>query len=215
VHISGSYNGVAGVRYWVKIEWGDGRRSWARVNRQTGTFTASHRYRDDYPTGTSADDFTITATVIGRDGTHNLRILTVTNDAPHIIGSPLDNVWTNRYARTYVAGWFSDAGWRDTHTISIDWGDGDTSSWNLWRGSRRIWKSHIYDAPGTYTVTLTVIDDDGGQDTQIVDIAVDHSRPDWCNGDWWSRSRSCRCWGNPSGHHCWSNHWRNQYRYSW
>jgi len=97
----------------------------------------------------------------------------------------------------------------------IDWGDGTTTSWDLYRGSRYFWKSHRYDAPGTYSATITITDDDGGVSTQSADIIVDHSRPDWCNSYWWSQSRTCRCWSEPSGHHCWSNYWRYQYRYYW
>ena len=52
---------------------------------------------------------------------------------------------------------FTDAGSADTHTISVSWGDGATTSG----------LSHAYAAPGLYAVSATVGDDDGGEDTRV------------------------------------------------
>ncbi|HEX6130245.1 MAG TPA: PKD domain-containing protein, partial [Actinomycetota bacterium] len=53
----------------------------------------------------------------------------------------------------------------DTHTCSIDWGDGATTS--------GCGGAHTYAAGGTYTVTVTATDDDGGVGTDAKSLTVD------------------------------------------
>lgn len=69
---------------------------------------------------------------------------------------------------------YSDPGVADTHTVSIDWGDG-TETVDL-RGRRGRPTSaragHTYAQPGTYTVTATVVDDDGGTMTSDATATV-------------------------------------------
>lgn len=59
---------------------------------------------------------------------------------------------------------FTDAGVADSHTATVDWGDGNVTSaavtGNLGTGS--VAGSHSYAVPGLYTVKLTVTDKDGG-----------------------------------------------------
>jgi hypothetical protein len=77
-------------------------------------------------------------------------------------------------------GSFTDPGWLDTHTATWNFGDGTIVSGTLIEENNEpnatgtTTADHIYSAPGIYTVTLTVTDDDGGigSDTMIV-IVVD------------------------------------------
>ncbi|HET9520076.1 MAG TPA: PKD domain-containing protein, partial [Candidatus Limnocylindrales bacterium] len=70
---------------------------------------------------------------------------------------------------TLVSASFTDPGWLDTHAASFDWGDGTPveavavtaqgTGWGTFFGS------HVYGAAGTFDVTVTLTDDDGGSTT--------------------------------------------------
>ena len=55
---------------------------------------------------------------------------------------------------------FADVGTLDTHTATIDWDDG-----SLWTGpaTGSIVASHTYSTADSYTVTVTIVDDDTGE----------------------------------------------------
>jgi PKD repeat protein len=59
---------------------------------------------------------------------------------------------------------FSDIGTKDTHVLDIDWDDGTVNSFTYLDQSLLTTTTdiHFYTAPGSYTVTVTVVDDDQG-----------------------------------------------------
>src|SRR5262249_54505697 len=59
---------------------------------------------------------------------------------------------------------FTDPGTQDTHTALWNWGDSSSSAGAVTEagGAGTVAGSHVYAATGTYTVTLTVTDDDTG-----------------------------------------------------
>jgi hypothetical protein len=63
------------------------------------------------------------------------------------------------------AGSFTDPGASDTHTIEWDFGDGGTATGTLT-------PTHVYAAPGNYTVTMRVTDDDGGVGLDALVVSV-------------------------------------------
>ncbi|HEX2027582.1 MAG TPA: PKD domain-containing protein, partial [Nitriliruptorales bacterium] len=73
---------------------------------------------------------------------------------------------------------FTDPGVVDTQTATIDWGDGtvdttfDTFSDASGGITGVLGQEHTYAGPGSYDVTVTVEDDDGGVTTQVVTIEV-------------------------------------------
>lgn len=79
----------------------------------------------------------------------------------------VDFQWASAGDVTLVSGSFDDPGWLDTHTVTIDWGDGTVdgpsgvavqgSGWGSFYGS------HIFREPGAYDVVVTITDDDSGQ----------------------------------------------------
>lgn len=70
-----------------------------------------------------------------------------------------------------LTGAFCDAGQLDTHTATVDWGDGTRSTHPLGAGERTFQATHVYtdDEPsGTssdcYVIGVEIMDDDGGAD---------------------------------------------------
>jgi endoglucanase len=59
-----------------------------------------------------------------------------------------------------VSSSFTDPGSADTHTATVDWGDGTTSAASI--GPGRLTASHTYTAAGIYGLAVKVEDDDGG-----------------------------------------------------
>ena len=75
-----------------------------------------------------------------------------------------------------VSGTFSDAGVPDTHTGTVSWGDGaapmplnvitDGDGTGTFDGT------HTYTDGGIYTITITILDDDGGSTTQTTTAVI-------------------------------------------
>lgn len=63
-------------------------------------------------------------------------------------------------------GSYTDPGTLDTHSITWNFGDGTTSTSTMT-------PLHPYSAPGHYTVTLTVMDNDGGLGSDTIALTVD------------------------------------------
>jgi hypothetical protein len=97
------------------------------------------------------------------------------NNVPPAVGAitaPTDPLQVNSSIST--GAYFSDIGVFDTHTAVWDWGDGSTSAGTVTEdnGSGSVGGSHIYTAVGVYTITLTVMDDDGGSALSVFKYVV-------------------------------------------
>ena len=73
-----------------------------------------------------------------------------------------------------VSASFTDPGVSDTHTATVDYGDGTTSTPMITErdGSGSISGSHAYAVAGVYRVTVSVADKDGGVGRSTLDMVV-------------------------------------------
>jgi PKD repeat protein len=134
------------------------------------TPVVSYTWNDDWA-GTAkleVSDGEFTATDIVR--------VTVNNVAP-AVEAGLDQEITAGDAVSFSGG-FTDPGWLDTHAATWDFGDGVSQAGVLSEENNppaaagNVAGSHIYYDRGTYTVTLTVYDDDGGIGTDTLTVTV-------------------------------------------
>jgi extracellular elastinolytic metalloproteinase len=170
----------------VVISWGPGEGS-TTLNLAAGvlTFSASHTYLDDNPTGTSSDLYSVSVTVTDDDGgsASASTDVTVNNVAPSNILLNTGTIDENGVFT--LSGSLSDPGSQDTHTVVISWGPGEGSTTlNLAAGVLTFSASHTYldDNPtGTssdlYSVSVTVTDDDGGSAGESTSVTVNNVAP--------------------------------------
>ena len=143
------------------IDWGDGspvQPLSVHENNGSGFVFGNHAYADN-------GNFTIRVSVTDNRGGvfSGVAPMTVQNAEPRVsfVSSssrliPLGDAIT-------VRADFSDYGTRDTHTAVWDWGDGTTTAADFTEanGSGRASGGHTYTAPGVYTISLIVTDNDG------------------------------------------------------
>ena len=173
--------------------------SWRVVSQQGPPIFLSSR-TSAHPTFVVPDDghYVLELTVTdGTGGTATDRVaVDVTNVAPHVSLTHGDSF---AGGVTQVNGALTDAGWLDTHSATVDWGDGTTDHVDVTTGGAgwgTFFGSHVYRQAGSFDVVVTLTDDDGGQDTARVDhLEVATPVAVWANA---TGSRSLN-WGGGSG----------------
>src|SRR5205814_2664061 len=71
-----------------------------------------------------------------------------------------------------VTGSFTDPGTADTFTLTVDWGDGTSSSDALAAGARSFSSTHAYGTAGTLTIKVTVADRDNARSSSSETLVV-------------------------------------------
>lgn len=162
----------------VVIDWGDTVETLNFADIATGanTFEVTHQYLDDDPSGTASDTFTIEVSVTDDDGGVGTATtsVSVANVDPDLVVTADDGSFGNvAQGNTYgFTGSFADFGTLDTHTITVDWGDGTVetdadANVTLDQLAGSVSGSHVYAEGGIYDVVITLTDDDGGSADQF------------------------------------------------
>jgi len=153
------------------VDWGDGSAK-STFSASPGALSAAHAYVNDRST-----PYTVSVTVKDSTGASAAAsfAVSVANVAPAVtITAPAPGgVVGTRSTLSFKAS-FSDPGTADTHTCTIDWGDGSTSSGTIVEsgGSGTCSASTSYKFVGTYTIKVTVKDSGGASSSASVSVSV-------------------------------------------
>ncbi len=69
---------------------------------------------------------------------------------------------------------FTDLGGPDTHTATVDWGDGTVVVGDVDQAADTVDGTHVFTTPGTYTVQVAVTDNDGDSGSDSFTVTVLH-----------------------------------------
>ncbi len=177
----------------VVIDWGEGSPQSYSYPAGSTSYSETHQYLDDNPTGTPSDVYPISVTVTDDDGGSDTESgIVVVNNVDPVVTSITMTQPNPEFILPVVhelgfKGTFTDVGTKDTHTALWDWGDGSSSTGIVSEsgGSGIVTGGpHTYSDPGDYTVTLTVTDDDTGyhSNTYLVHVADVAEALDITNG---------------------------------
>ena len=169
----------------VLIDWGEGPAVSYSYPAGTTTYSETHRYLDDNPTGTASDNYPISVTVTDKDGGVGTASTVVT---VHNVPADLQNVVVtpelDENGIATLSGSIVDPGTQDTFTLVVDWGEGIPQTYTYAAGTTSFSETHQYldDNPtgtsqDTYNISLTLRDDDSGTDSDAVSTLVKNVAP--------------------------------------
>ena len=191
VGLSAAFSDSGGaIPYDATVDWGDGSVTAANMvdfSAGQGTLAASHIYADD-------GSYSIMLTVQDAHGvaTQAMATAAITNANPTVDASPPSQQVFLGEDFTVSIATFSDPGFNDVNTgtvesfaATIDWGDGETSSGSVdfttgvpgTPSTGSVTGAHQYSAAGSFTVVVTVIDDDAGSNSAAIQFTVDVGAP--------------------------------------
>ncbi|MFB3885031.1 MAG: PKD domain-containing protein, partial [Thermodesulfobacteriota bacterium] len=172
-------------------DWGDGTSTDIPgindpLNNQIRTGNTSHVYADN-------GEYLVRLTVTDNESPNNkssvpaAMSIKIRNAEPTIEAGP-DRSVSEGLALSLAPATFNDLGTLDTHTASIDWGDGVVESGSLTEipfgppgstsgANGTISGNHTYGDDGIYTVTVTVTDDDQAMASDSFTVTVANVAP--------------------------------------
>jgi hypothetical protein len=169
--VTASFSDADSVSWTATADYGDGGGPEAlAVDTVALTMALIHTYADNgsYPVTVSITD------AEGDTDTTSFSV-TVNNVAPVLSNLTVAPALAELGNHTVSASVdFVDPGVLDTHTVTINWGDGSIESATVTEanGSGSASATHQYAATGVYTVTMSVTDKDGATSTAVFQFVV-------------------------------------------
>lgn len=149
--------GLDVVSQWI-INWGDGT---------TSTYAGS--IINGFKVFANSGQYTVTLSAIDEDGTHSVsRSIAVTYVEPQVTFSMSPATQSVELGEMVSVSFDVTGGAEAVSVWIIDWGDGTTKS--LVAGERS--SSHVYDQPGSFTISLTAVTQQGVSVLQNVHATV-------------------------------------------
>jgi hypothetical protein len=180
--LTGTFDHALESERTIDVNWGDGSAiAHIGVASAATTFTATHAYNDDNPTSTAADLMSVEANDTSTGGATIVKTLYVNNVAP-TVSTTLTTGSIDENGTTGLTVNFTDPGAPDTHSATVTWGDGSSTTVRLAAGVLTTGQlNHQYkDNPvpaGSFTIGVSVADDDTGTGTATTSVAVANVAP--------------------------------------
>jgi PKD repeat protein len=157
--------------YTVEVDWGDGT---AADTYALGVGARSFSLQKSVPYANEMS--TVIQITLADASNANIRFLSVTveNAAPSVTSFALSSADVETGQNVTATGAFTDTGTADTHTVTLNWGDGSpTTTLNLAAGVYTFTSpAHTYSAADTYTVTATITDNAGASAVATSTVSV-------------------------------------------
>ena len=190
---SASYVDEDSIAWTATVDYGDGSGLQPlAIDTTTKAMALNHLYVDN-------GNYTVTVGIMDVEGTSNSMSFVVTaNNVAPILGNVSASPAVAEVGAQAVSASvdFTDPGVLDTHTASIDWGDGSTTPASVAEanGTGIASADHVYLATGVYTVAITVTDNDGGASSSMFQFVVIYD-PDggFVTGGGWIDSPAGAC----------------------
>jgi hypothetical protein len=170
--------GTEGTNGWtVDVNWGDGSpHSSFQVSSAGAIPAASHTYTDN-------GSYTVIVRVTDKENGYDSKSFSVSvANVPPAVTAPSDQSSNEGQNKAFDLGSFSDPGIYDAGSygwsVDVNWGDGSahTTFYQGTPGSLGT-RYHTYADNGSYTVTVSVTDKDGGSNTKTFAVSVANVPP--------------------------------------
>jgi uncharacterized delta-60 repeat protein len=166
---NGSFTDPGADSWTATVDYGDGGGAQSLTLNANKTYSLSHVYADD-------GSYTVTVTVTDDEGDAGTAsfMVSVGNTTPVVSAgadTPIDEGGT-----LTRSGAFTDPG-ADSWSATVDYGDGGGAQSLALNANKTFSLSHVYADNGSYTVTVTVTDDEGAAGSASFTVAVANETP--------------------------------------
>ena len=157
---SGAFTDPDADTWTATVDYGDGSGVQPLALNADKSFTLNHAYGQD-------GDYSVTVTVTDNEGASasDSLAITVENAAPAVTQFAVAPATFGGATTVTASGQFTDPGGLDTHTATIDWGDGSAIEPLTLNPDRTFEVGHAYDRFGVFRVVVSITDDDGAADS--------------------------------------------------